>query len=54
MRLRACLGLILPGLAACTTLPAFVRLQVDDNTIEIKRKPEPPAENGQVPDADER
>lgn len=43
MRLRACLGTIALGLSACANLPELVRIQVDGNSIEVKRKPDPPA-----------
>jgi hypothetical protein len=41
MRLKVCLGIILLGLGACTTIPGFVRLEVDGSTIEFNKKPEP-------------
>jgi hypothetical protein len=49
MRLRACLGIALPLLSACTTLPELVRIEVDGSTVELKRKPQPAAE---VPEAE--
>lgn len=51
MRLRVCLGTILLGVSACATLPQLVRIDVDGSTVEVKRKPEPPAPgNAQEPD----
>ena len=51
MRLRACLGILMLGLGGCATLPALVRIQVDDEIVEIERKPKPPA-GPETPPAD--
>lgn len=42
MRHQASLAILLLALAACATVPAFVRLDVDGSTVEYKKKPEPP------------
>lgn len=39
MRLRACLGMLLLGLGACTHIPDHIRIDVDGNTIEIVKAP---------------
>lgn len=44
MRLRACLGFVLVATSACTHIPDVIRLEVDGSTVEIKKRPEPPAE----------
>ena len=48
MRLRVCFGIILVGV---TALPQLVRSDIDGSTVELKRKPEPPAPgNAREPD----
>jgi hypothetical protein len=54
MRLRVSLGIILLGASACAHLPELVRIDVDGSSVELKRKPEPPAPDPQQPDAPER
>ena len=50
MRLRTCLGIAVLGLGACTTLPELVRIEVDGNSVEVKRKPGlPPPPPAPVP-----
>ena len=51
MRPRVCLGIILLGASACATLPELVRIDVDGSTVELKRKPDPPAPDPRQPDA---
>jgi hypothetical protein len=42
MRLRAGLcGLLLTILVGCETIPASVKIEIDDRLIELKRKPAP-------------
>ena len=43
MRPRVCLGILLLGVTACTHLPEVVRIEIDGSTVEMKRKPDPPA-----------
>jgi hypothetical protein len=54
MRRRICLGIILLGASACAHLPELVRIEVDGNSVELKRKPEPPASDPQPSDAPQR
>lgn len=42
MRLRACLGMMLPALAGCQSLPSVIRIEVDGSTLEFKKKEAPP------------
>ena len=49
MRLRVCLGILLLGASACANLPELVRIDVDGNSVELKRKPEPPAPEPEQP-----
>lgn len=42
MRLRACLGMMLPALAGCQSLPSAIRIEVDGSTLEFKKKEAPP------------
>ena len=56
MRRFAVIGFMLLALAGCETLPALVRIQVDDSTLEYKKKvppaPDAPAtETGNSVDA---
>jgi hypothetical protein len=42
MRPRVCLGAaVLMILAACETIPQTVKIDVDGQTLELKRKPAP-------------
>ena len=42
MRLRACPGFaVLMMLAACETVPQTIKVDVDGQTLELKRKPAP-------------
>ena len=53
MRLKACLGIALLGLGACTTVPGFIRLDVDGTTVEFKKpepEPAPPAPAAPAPE----
>jgi len=43
MRLRACLGGLVLGLSACAQIPGAIRIDVDGSTLELKKKPAPPA-----------
>ncbi|HVQ09375.1 MAG TPA: hypothetical protein VMS43_13160 [Allosphingosinicella sp.] len=38
MRLRACLGLMLLGLTACQGLPSIVRIEIDDTSLQFRKK----------------
>ena len=42
MRLRACVGMMLLGLAGCQSLPSVIRIEVDGSTLEFKKKEVPP------------
>ena len=42
MRLRACLGGLVLGLAACAQIPGEIRVDVDGSTLEFKKKQAPP------------
>lgn len=55
MRLRACLGVISLGLGGCAHIPAYLLLDVDGSTLELKKKPAPDAanDNEPAPDTDE-
>lgn len=44
MRLSACLGIVLLATGACAHIPEVIRFEVDGSTVEIKKRPEPPAE----------
>lgn len=59
MRLRVCLGSALLATGACSTLPGTIRVDVDGNSVEVRRKPEapppaPPAPAPETPAPDER
>lgn len=49
MRLNACLGIVLLATGACAHIPEVIRLEVDGSTVEIKKRPEPPAEGEEEP-----
>jgi len=50
MRLRACLGgVALMSLAACESIPQNVKIDVDGQTLELKRKPAPAETNSAEP-----
>ncbi len=49
MRLRACLGFMLLATGACATLPETIRIDVDGNRLEVKRKPDAPAPAPEAP-----
>lgn len=38
MRLRACIGTVLLGTAACAELPRIVRIDVDGRMLEIRQR----------------
>ena len=42
MRLTACLGVVLLGASACTHLPANLRVDLDGNSVEFRKKPVAP------------
>jgi hypothetical protein len=53
MRLRACLGMLLLATAGCAQFPNEIRLQVDGNSIDIKKKPLAPLPTNEAQPADE-
>lgn len=46
MRMRAGLcAFLLAILAGCETIPQVIKIELDDRTIEVKPKPEPPSDS---------
>jgi len=44
MRHIAAIGMLMPALAGCQSLPALVRIEVDGSTLEFKKKVPPAPE----------